>query len=267
MRDWCVTVCVCLCSLLCFSHCDPHAGNVFVQRRSPTDARPRLILLDHGLYKSLDDSFRLSYAHLWHSLITGDKAGIKRYAQSMNAGELYPLFASMLTRKPYEEITARAGDLDSLRLKNDESEREALQAWAVEYASEVQTILARIPRPLLLLLKTNDCLRAVDTKLGTPINSFLIMARFCNQAITEDRLRHSSSISVKVGAVIDRIKMDLRLRSYAVMIWLGQWLSWIKQKLLHPLLPASASNNNQGAFRQKQKIKVQIQQPTIALAQ
>lgn len=240
------------------SHCDPHAGNVFVQRRSATDSRPRLILLDHGLYKSLDDSFRLSYAHLWHSLITGDHAGIKRYAQEMNAGDLYPLFASMLTRKPYAEITSRAGDLESLRLKNDESEREALQAWAVEYAQEVQTILARIPRPLLLLLKTNDCLRAVDTQLGTPINSSLIMARFCSRAITEDQLRHSASLIVKISAVIERIKMDVRLRSYSFVIWITQWITWIKQKLLHPMLPAGT--RNKGAPR------LQIQQPNNALA-
>ena len=56
-----------------FVHCDPHAGNVLVQRRSASDARPRLILLDHGLYKDLTTEFRLSYAHLWQSLIKGDK--------------------------------------------------------------------------------------------------------------------------------------------------------------------------------------------------
>jgi len=72
---------------------------VLVQRRSATDSRPRLILLDHGLYRELTREFRLSYAHLWQSLIRGDREGIKTYAQQMNAGEMYPLFASMLTRK------------------------------------------------------------------------------------------------------------------------------------------------------------------------
>jgi hypothetical protein len=81
-------------------NCDPHAGNMLIQRRSATDARPRLILLDHGLYRELTDEFRISYAHLWNALIRGDAEGIKKYAHEMNAGDMYPLFASMLTRKP-----------------------------------------------------------------------------------------------------------------------------------------------------------------------
>ena len=42
-----------------FVHCDPHGGNVLVQPRGPKDRRPRLILLDHGLYRELDEPMRL----------------------------------------------------------------------------------------------------------------------------------------------------------------------------------------------------------------
>jgi hypothetical protein len=41
-------------------------------------------------------------------------------------------------------------DVPSL-LSNDAGERAQLQAWAVEYAEGVQDLLARIPKPLLLL--------------------------------------------------------------------------------------------------------------------
>ena len=101
-----------------FVHCDPHAGNMLVSRRSATDSRPRLILLDHGLYRELSDEFRIAYAYLWNSLIRGDGEGIKKYSQLMNAGEMYPLFASMLTRKAYHKITAKKGDMNSLVLKS-----------------------------------------------------------------------------------------------------------------------------------------------------
>ena len=100
-----------------FVHADPHAGNVLVQRRSATDARPRLILLDHGLYRELTREFRLSYAHLWQSLIRGDREGIETYAQKMNAGDMYPLFASMLTRKTSDTtLTHNAMQHDSTGL-------------------------------------------------------------------------------------------------------------------------------------------------------
>ncbi len=108
------------CPLLFQVHCDPHAGNILVTRRGPRDNRPRIVLLDHGLYKELDDPFRLSYAHLWQSLIRGDHEGIKRYAAEMNAGAMYALFASMLTRKSYTDITNvnKSKEMNNLVLKS-----------------------------------------------------------------------------------------------------------------------------------------------------
>lgn len=81
-----------------FVHCDPHPGNVLVQADART-RRPRLVMLDHGLYRELSNEFRLNYCQLWRSLILGDVAGIRTYSAKMNAGDAYPLFAAMLTYK------------------------------------------------------------------------------------------------------------------------------------------------------------------------
>ena len=45
-----------------YVHCDPHAANLFVRVHK---GRPQLILLDHGLYRSITDQFRHDYACLW----------------------------------------------------------------------------------------------------------------------------------------------------------------------------------------------------------
>ena len=50
-----------------------------------------------GLYRRIDDDFRLRYAKLWQSLIYGDAPAIKENAEAMNAGDMYPLFVAMLT--------------------------------------------------------------------------------------------------------------------------------------------------------------------------
>lgn len=67
------------------------------------------------------------------------------------------------------------------------------QMYAQQYAREISDLLVRMPRPLLLLLKTNDCLRSVSTALGDPVNTYAITARFCARALAEDpakALRH-----------------------------------------------------------------------------
>jgi len=45
-------------------HADPHPGNLFVQ------PGPKLIMLDFGLCRQLDDKFRLGYARLVNAMLT-----------------------------------------------------------------------------------------------------------------------------------------------------------------------------------------------------
>ncbi len=58
-----------------FVHCDPHPANVLWKKMD--NGRPQLILLDHGLYKQIDDDFRIEYANLWKGLLMADIQQIK----------------------------------------------------------------------------------------------------------------------------------------------------------------------------------------------
>lgn len=51
-------------------------------------------------------------------------------------------------------------------MPTSEEGRRKIQGYAAQFAKEISNMLRRIPRPLLLLLKTNDCLRTVDSCLG-----------------------------------------------------------------------------------------------------
>lgn len=51
-------------------------------------------------------------------------------------------------------------------LPSTEDAREKIRASAAEYAQQISGLLQRMPREMLLLLKTNDCLRTIDTCLG-----------------------------------------------------------------------------------------------------
>lgn len=59
-----------------YIHCDPHPGNVLVQK-NPTTGSNDIILLDHGLYSTLADEFRIDYCSLWMALLKADKDAIK----------------------------------------------------------------------------------------------------------------------------------------------------------------------------------------------
>ncbi|XP_049934027.1 putative ABC1 protein At2g40090 isoform X3 [Nymphaea colorata] len=154
-----------------FVHCDPHAANMMVRpsgRSFLGRRRPQLILLDHGLYKTLDFSTRTSYAALWKALIFADVNGIKENSVKLGAGEdLYTLFAGILTMRPWNRVIDPA--VDHLFLQGNASDREELQLFMQMYASQyfvqISELLRRLPRVILLMLKTNDCLRSVNHSL------------------------------------------------------------------------------------------------------
>jgi aarF domain-containing kinase len=55
--------------------------------------------------------------------------------------------------------------------KGTKTEAEILRGYAHKYLGEITKLLGEVPADLLLVLKTNDCLRHLDKSLGAPINS------------------------------------------------------------------------------------------------
>lgn len=66
-------------------------------------------------------------------------------------------------------------------------DNEELKGYARKYQREISQLLRRMPSELLLLLKTNDCLRSIDADLGRPLNAISITARACCRALAEQR--------------------------------------------------------------------------------
>ena len=89
-----------------FVHCDPHPANLMIRKHPKRPNKPQLVLLDHGLYRELNDSFRRDYCRLWRSIICSDQENIKHYGYRLNAGEMFALLAAILTMRPWDDITA-----------------------------------------------------------------------------------------------------------------------------------------------------------------
>lgn len=87
-----------------FVHSDPHPGNLFVRKEKVNGKFiTRLVLLDHGLYRDLDDSFRYNYAKLWRGIITQNKNILRESCNALGITKV-ELFMSILTSNTYDEI-------------------------------------------------------------------------------------------------------------------------------------------------------------------
>uniref|UniRef100_A0A0N5CH68 Protein kinase domain-containing protein n=1 Tax=Strongyloides papillosus TaxID=174720 RepID=A0A0N5CH68_STREA len=168
-----------------YIHADPHPGNLLVSKDKKT-GKVQLVLLDHGLYSTLKDNFRVMYSELWLSLMKPDLKEVKRISTEMGVGELYDLFACIITMRSWESIQQGIKNK-----KKDEKEVEHIKSYATQLASRINEVLANMPREMLLILKTNDLLRSIEYKLGVSnrADSFIEMARFCTSSVYVEKLR------------------------------------------------------------------------------
>eukprot|EP01041_Mallomonas_annulata_P001986 gene1986-3863_t len=98
-----------------FVHCDPHEANLLVRLRPghpflTSSPRPQIVLLDHGLYRELDDAFRRSYCRLWNGILNGDVEEIQKQCVAMGTGEdigAYSLLSAALVMRPWEDIVEK----------------------------------------------------------------------------------------------------------------------------------------------------------------
>ena len=87
-------------------------------------------------------------------------------------------------------------------------------------------LLGKVPRIILLILKTNDLTRSLDENLRTregPVRNFMILAHYCSKTVFEEQMeiirRHGSMFSPGnfvrlLGACFSFLRVELRLATY-----------------------------------------------------
>ncbi|TNN84972.1 putative aarF domain-containing protein kinase 1 [Liparis tanakae] len=179
-----------------FVHCDPHPGNVLV-RKCAHSKKSEIALLDHGLYQAL---------------IRGDMSGVERYSLRLGAGELYPLFACVVTSRSWTAVNAGISSVpvtssEDVEIRND----------AAQYLPQISQLLNRVPRQMLLLLKTNDLLRSIETILQTRSSS-------SHKRSKAQSMRRHLQITLAESLNLWRLSM------YELFLWVssstvGHWLT------------------------------------------
>lgn len=201
-----------------FVHCDPHPANVLIRPSPNHPGKPQMVLVDHGLYKTLDDDFRLIYAQLWKALMMADIPRIQEASQKLGVhGKLYTLLSGLLTARPFDEVVERSktGSLDleqaraaakkkkkkrkranttttSITSIHSDQDKAVIRGYAQTFLMDILNMIGTLPRQMLLLLKMNDCLRHIDYALGSPTNTLVVAGRLAAQAVYEHQQQQTT---------------------------------------------------------------------------
>ncbi|WEW55479.1 hypothetical protein PRK78_000910 [Emydomyces testavorans] len=211
-------------------HCDPHGGNIAI-RKNNSRRKPNfdVILYDHGLYRDIPREVRRAYAKLWLSIVDADEEGMRKYAHEV-AGitdDQFPLFASAITGRDYN-VVANNAIASSRSVKEKEVISDAMGEGMLQ---ELVSLLGKVPRIILLILKTNDLTRSLDENLHTrhgPLRAFLILARYATCTVFDEQMESirrrgsilwPSNFFQLIRAWVSYLRIEMKLGIYE------QWLS------------------------------------------
>jgi len=149
-----------------------------------------LVLLDHGLYRRLKSAFINDYAKFWISLLNLNEVQLEKYCFRMfrhdertngHHIDYHRLFASMVSgrswdtlfqheiyHKPNQSLITSTLGLSGIANTRTMTEKMTMQrkAGTTPFLAAIMLILAKCPRELLLVMKTNDLIRSIDLELG-----------------------------------------------------------------------------------------------------
>lgn len=219
-----------------FLHGDPHPGNVLV---SPEGSNGFcLVLLDHGIYKQLDEGFRQDYCQLWKALILLDSKKIQQLGEHFGVGKYSKYLPLIFTGRTIDSKSGLGREKPAEEKKNVRQELKTLKM------EDLSSFMESLPPHFLPILRTDGLLRSLLGKLGAPQRiRLLAYAKYSLYGLsTKPNLESDNLVKLEYSKFVASLSyLQLRL-----VIETLEWLSWAQQissvsiKTLRQILTAVA---------------------------
>jgi aarF domain-containing kinase len=135
------------------------------------------------------------------AILNVDIPRLQKLLEVFNVKEDFNVFACIVTGRSWKAINEGI-----VQVKYSNTEGSGIRSEAPKYLRQISKVLNSIPREMLLLLKTNDCLRGIEISLDTRSSSspFIHMSKCCVQTISAyERELFYKSYSARLNATQD----------------------------------------------------------------
>lgn len=132
---------------------------------------------------------------------------------------MYQLWASMLTTRTWDDLMTPEEEHGNLAVRRTKEGMTATRENSRKYAEEIGVVLRHVPRELIMILKTNDCLRSVDYQLGSPVNTFVIMSKVMQRTLQQEEAPLDAGWSHALYNAYDNALLAVKLKA-------AEWYMW-----------------------------------------
>jgi aarF domain-containing kinase len=135
--------------------------------KDPDTHQANLVLLDHGLYRTIPNNYRLAYCELWRALLGSDYNMLQQATTKLNVPRFADMMSILFTGRL---ITPTSGSTTTSTLSKEltkEERRVARNQLAKGYTmNDVFYFLENIPRELLLIFRVSHMVNGIHRQLG-----------------------------------------------------------------------------------------------------
>lgn len=180
-----------------FLHSDPHPGNLKIRKNSQIGP-VQVILLDHGQYRRLNSVFKSDYCNFLHAIVDFDQEKLHKYGERLNIGDKHLInqLACMTTGVKYANIQEKGGlMLNGRNKKGNWGEKGETKKIVDKFMDSSMEILNRVPPELTTIMKSNDLIRCLETKLtpGQSPENYVNIAYLCLMGMRNVELNNVDS--------------------------------------------------------------------------
>ncbi|KAI8604740.1 ABC1 family-domain-containing protein [Dissophora ornata] len=192
-------------------HCDPHAGNILISK-DKFSGKSVFVLLDHGLYRTLDETFRYNYCLLWRALILNDSNLLNSASTNIGIPEHYIGFIPLIFIQRPANSTQKIGEGMTA-----EQKKEIRSTMKNVTMADVFEFLEVLPRDMLLVFRTINLTRGIHQQLGGDnVERFHINAMYATKGVWSETREEEQQ---------RRLKREQRKRKRLNGRW-GRLASW-----------------------------------------
>jgi aarF domain-containing kinase len=153
-------------------------------RRHPNGKRGQhqVVLIDHGLYITLSETFRRQYAELWRAIFQLDIKKLEEITKAWGMGEgSAELFASATLMRPWKKPKSKEEQEREAEEKRKDSQhhinkqKEMIKGFLVH--------VEMVPKELIFVGRSMRIVQANNQVLHSPVNRINILARHAASAL------------------------------------------------------------------------------------
>lgn len=194
-----------------FVHADPHPGNVFI--RKDVKGQAQLVLLDHGLYDKLTQDDRQSLCSLYKAIVLNREDNMQKFSKALGVDD-HDVFCEILVQRP---VSRSSTYLPSHMTKED---LKHMQYMAQKHFDKIMQVLKDMPRPIILIIRNMNTIRAICQEHGNLIDRYGIMAKSAIRGARKFGIQDISWTG-RIKAWLEMMNYDFRIRAENFKIWIG----------------------------------------------